>query len=97
MRYSFIYGNPKRERGPAQMLVLAHASGCDDNHTNNLKEIAMTGIFSLLAQASDTAPDLTETAQQSTNAIVHSFNSVAQQFIVFGPKLVAAVAVIVIG
>ena len=59
----------------------------------------MTGIFSLLAQTNEVTPveNLTETAQHSSDAIMHSFNSVAQQFIVFGPKLVAAVAVIVIG
>jgi small-conductance mechanosensitive channel len=58
----------------------------------------MTGIFSLLGQTTESpVENIAETAEQSGNAIMHSFSQVGEQFIVFGPKLLAAVVVIVIG
>ena len=59
----------------------------------------MTGMFSTLAQVDLVGPteNLKETAAQSTSAVMHSFQNVAAQFIQFAPKVVAALAVIIIG
>ncbi len=53
----------------------------------------------LIAQAEPATPveSLSETAAQSTSAVMHSFSNVTAQFIEFAPKVVAALAVLVIG
>lgn len=59
----------------------------------------MTGLYSILGQVDLASPteNLKETAAESTSAVMHSFQNVAAQFIQFAPKVVAALAVIVVG
>lgn len=57
----------------------------------------MNALTLLAEVAVDPAGNLTATAAESTSAVMHSFQNVAAQFIQFAPKVVAALAVIVIG
>lgn len=43
------------------------------------------------------AENLTETAVHSTSAVMHSFQHVASQFVLFAPKVLAALVVLIIG
>jgi hypothetical protein len=59
----------------------------------------MTGLNSLLADIDVVGPaeNLTQTATESTSAVMHSFSNVAASFIQFAPKVVAALVIIIIG
>lgn len=63
----------------------------------------MFGNWTLFAQVDPASPlvnpteNLVKTAEKSTDAVMDSFADVAAQFVQFAPKVVAALAVIVIG
>lgn len=56
-------------------------------------------FMTLLADvdAANPAENLAATATESTNAVMHSFREVADQFVQFAPKVAAALVVIVLG